>query len=123
MGPAIELARPPTLRPDRGTAERSCTPSRRGWRLPGSQETIVGSISTCSLRSSQWYHARLVSLLAWHPASESDVENQVLAGDSRGARRPSLTRSLRARRCRLDGAMYELGCCRVSSRAAVCCGV
>eukprot|EP00964_Phaeocystis_antarctica_P076010 scaffold46962_cov18-Phaeocystis_antarctica.AAC.1 len=40
----------------------------RGWRLLGSQETIVGSISTCSLRSSQWDHARLVPLLAWHPA-------------------------------------------------------
>merc|ERR1712166_939309 len=51
------------------------------------------------------------------------VENQVLAGDSRGARRPSLARSLRARRCRLDGAMYEFGCCRVSSQATVCCGV
>ena len=36
----------------------------RGWRLPGSQETSVSSFSTCSLRSSQWYHARLVPLLA-----------------------------------------------------------
>merc|ERR1712166_1614087 len=123
MGPAVKLAWSPTLRPDRGTAERSCTPSRRGWRLPGSQETIVGSISTCSLRLLQWYHDRVVPSLAWHPARESDVENQVLAGDSWGARRLSLAQSLRARRCRLDGAMYEFGCCRVSSRAAVCCGV
>ena len=29
------------------------------------------------MRSSQWYHARLVPLLAWHPAREPDVENQV----------------------------------------------
>eukprot|EP00964_Phaeocystis_antarctica_P017179 scaffold9478_cov63-Phaeocystis_antarctica.AAC.1 len=50
-------------------------------------------------------------------------EEKVLAGDSRGARTPSLARSLRARRYRLDGAMYEFGCCRVSSRTAVCCGV
>jgi len=48
---------------------------------------------------------------------------QVRAGDSRSARRPSLARSLRARQRRFNGAMYEFGCCRVSSRAAVCCGV
>ena len=48
---------------------------------------------------------------------------QVRAGDSRGARRPSLARSLRARRRHLNGAMYEFGCCRVPSRAATCCRV
>ena len=66
----------PTLAPGR---PQSCCPHvlGEGWRLPGSQETNVGSISTCSLRSSQWYHARLVSLLAWHPARESDVDNHV----------------------------------------------
>ena len=48
---------------------------------------------------------------------------QVRAGDSRSARRPSLARSLRARRPRLNGAMYEFGCCRLPWRAAVCCGV
>ena len=58
---------------------QSCCPHvlGEGWRLPGSQETNFGSTSTCSLRSSQCYHARLVSLLAWHPARESDVEDQV----------------------------------------------
>eukprot|EP00964_Phaeocystis_antarctica_P040964 scaffold23440_cov43-Phaeocystis_antarctica.AAC.1 len=65
--------------PRRARLALKCCPHvlGRGWRLPGSQETSVGSISTCSLRSSQWYYARLVSLLAWHPARESDVENQV----------------------------------------------
>jgi len=48
---------------------------------------------------------------------------QVRAGDSRGVRRTSSARSLRARRCRLSGAMHEFDCYRVSSRAAVCCGV
>ena len=48
---------------------------------------------------------------------------QVRAGDSRSARRPSLARPLRARQRRFNGAMHEFGCCRVSSRAAVCCGV
>ena len=38
---------------------------------------------------------------------------QVRAGDSWGARRPALARSLRARRRRLNGAMYEFDCCRV----------
>jgi len=66
------------------------------WRLPGSQETNVGSTSTCSLRSSQRYHARDVSLPAWHPARESDVENQVRIGDSRGIRRRLSALSLRA---------------------------
>ena len=66
----------PTLAPGR---PQSCCPHvlGEGWRLPGSQETNFGSTSTCSLRSSQCYHARLVSLLAWHPARESDVEDQV----------------------------------------------
>ena len=66
----------PTLAPGR---PQSCCPHvlGEGWRLPGSQETNFGSTSTCSLRSSQWYHARLVPLLAWHPAREPDVENQV----------------------------------------------
>ena len=48
---------------------------------------------------------------------------QVRAGDSRGARTPSLARSLRARRHRLNGAMHKFGCCRVPLRAAACCGV
>ena len=66
----------PTFAPAR---PQSCCPHvlGEGWRLPGSQETKFGSTSTCSLRSSQWYHARLVPLLAWHPAREPDVENQV----------------------------------------------
>ena len=35
-----------------------------------------------------------------------------------------MARSLRAaRRRRLNGAMYEFGCCRVPSRAAACCRV
>ena len=44
---------------------------------------------------------------------------QVRAGDSRGARTPSLARSLRARRRHLNGAMYEFGCCRCA--VASCC--
>ena len=37
----------------------------------------IDLLFTFAPRSSQWYHDRLVSFLAWHPARESDVENQV----------------------------------------------
>jgi len=84
-----------------------------GWRLPVLYETMFGSTSTCSSRAFQRYHPRVRQPPSWHPAFESAVQNQVLAGDSRGVRRPSSARSLRTRRRRLNGAMYEFDCCRV----------
>ena len=114
--------KPATLCPGRGTADPSCTPSR-------------------VLRAAQ-KHPRIASLAPTQPgryqfpAPSTRVPSgrpvaltwlvhtvQVSADDFRGARRPSLARSLRARRCRLNGAMHEFDCCRVSSRAAVCRGV
>eukprot|EP00964_Phaeocystis_antarctica_P032514 scaffold18418_cov55-Phaeocystis_antarctica.AAC.1 len=57
--------------PGPGARANTSAPPRR----PGTPSSAVHT--TCSLRSSQWYHARRVSLIAWHPARESDVENQV----------------------------------------------
>ena len=182
----------PTLAPAR---PQICCPHvlGEGWRLPGSQETMFGSTSTCSSRAFQRYHPRVRQLPSWLSTFLEEIENQVpppqarhplpwsrhsrpllhpltcaacspntrashpapsqpgryqfpalstrvpisrpvaltwlvhtcqvLAGDSRRVRRPSSARSLRARRRRLNGAMYEFDCCRVPQRAAVCRGV
>jgi len=96
---------------------------RPGWRLTGLYETMFGSTSTCLSRAFQRYHPRVRQPPPWLSTFESGVQNQVRAGDSRSARRPSSARSLRARRRRLNGAMYKFDCCRVPQRAAVCCGV
>jgi len=84
-----------------------------GWRLTGLYETVFGSICTCSSRRFQRYHPRVRQPPPFLPGLKSGVQNQVRAGDSQCARRPSSARSLRARPHRLNGAMYEFGCCRV----------
>ena len=57
-----------------------------------------------------------------HPAQAVPVPHPE-HGDSRGVRRLSLARSLRAQRCRFNGAMHKFYGCRLPWRAAVCCGV
>ena len=117
--------RPPhvtaTLCPDRGAAEPSCTPLTCAACSPSTRTSHAAPTQPGRYQfpsPSTRVPIRRPVALTW-PVHTF----QVRAGDSRGARRPSLARSLRERRCRLDGALYELGCCRVSSRAAVCCGV